>query len=697
MAAALQRFATEHMLRARPLVVTLGVLLALVAACRGPRPQTTTKRLVVLGFDGLDPDLLERWIADGRMPTFAALTAKGGLYRLETTPSPETLPAWASFATGVDPGRHDIFSTLARDPATYQPTFSLVQTVPGRFLFDYLPIARPRAQSRRGGASFWVTAGQAGVRSSVLTVPGTYPPEEVPDGELLSGLPLPDIRGTLGTYQYYATDLSPYEEGRTEFGGILRRLTMDGDTARTELEGPPDPIVGQQIRALEAKPSRSDADRARLAELRAAGQLRIPMTVRWHRSAPERSATIEIQGHSYLLKPGQWTRWVPLSFRVNLLTRVRGMTRMYLAAAGDHLQLYVAPVNWDPAHPPLPMSSPASLSADLDDRLGTYRTLGWGEATWALTDGRMDEKTFIDDLYRAFDDRAQVILNRLGRRDWNLLVGVIDSTDRVQHVMWRLIDPAHPMYDPALAVTFGPAIERVYRRADQFVAQVLDMIDLDTPLLIVSGHGFHAWRRSVNLNTWLVQEGYLTLRAEPAEKAIGDLYDGGPFWEHVDWSRTRAYAMGFGQIYLNLRGREGQGTVEPGAEAAALAGELADRLRALADPDTGAMMVRAVYRREEVYTGEYADAAPDLQVGFADGYRVSWQTTVGGAPPGLVFDNMRKWSGDHGGFDYADTAGVLISNRPLAVGSARLVDIAPTVLEYFGVPLPATLDGRSIF
>lgn len=685
------------MSRARPIVVTLGVLLALVAACRGPRPQLTDKRMVVLGFDGLDPDLLERWIADGRMPTFAALAARGGLHRLETTPSPETLPAWASFATGVNPGTHRIFSVLDRDPATYRPAFSLVRTVPGRFLFDYVPIARPRALSRRGGASFWVTAGQAGVRSSVLTVPGTYPPEAVPDGELLSGLPLPDVRGTLGTYQYYATDLSPYEEGRTQFGGILRRLAMDGDTARTELEGPPDPIVAQRIRALEADSSPDEAARARLADLRAAASLRLPMIVRWNRSAPERSATIEIQGRSHLLKPGQWTRWVPLTFRVNLLTRVRGTVRMYLAAAGDRLELYVSPVNWAPGDPPLPMSHPASFSADLEERLGTYRTLGWGEATWALNDGRMDEKTFIDDLYRAFDDRAQIILNRLGRRDWNLLVGVIDSTDRVQHVMWRLIDPAHPMYDPALAVTFGPAIERVYRRADQFVAQVLEMIDLDTPVLIVSGHGFHAWRRSVNLNTWLVREGYMTLRAEPAEKAIADLYGDGPFWEHVDWSRTRAYALGFGQIYLNLRGREGRGIVAPGAGAAALADELAAKLRALTDPDTGAMMVRAVYRRDDVYTGEHAADAADLQVGFADGYRVSWQTTVGGAPPGLVFDNMRKWSGDHGGYDYADTAGVLISTRPLAATPVRLVDVAPTVLAYFGVTPPAALDGRSIY
>jgi predicted AlkP superfamily phosphohydrolase/phosphomutase len=344
------------------------------------------------------------------------------------------------------------------------------------------------------------------------------------------------------------------------------------------------------------------------------------------------------------------------------------------------------------------MSWPSGFAGDIYRRLGPYRTLGWAEATWPLNEGRMDEQTFMDDLYRAFDDRAQVILDRASRTHWDLLVGVIESTDRVQHMMYRLIDQTHPMYDAALASRFGDAILRVYRRADQFVDQVLEVVGPDATVLIVSDHGFHSWRKAVNLNTWLVQNGYMTLQGQiPGEKKLDDLFGGGEFWENVDWSRTRAYAMGLGQIYFNLRGREARGIVSPGPEYTALADELSARLvRDLVDPETKQSIVTAVYKRDDVYSGEYLGQASDLQVGFADGYRVSWQTTLGGSPPGIVHPNTRKWSGDHGGYDYATTAGVLLSNRPVLTQAPRIIDVAPTVLQFFGVPIPAGTDGKPL-
>jgi predicted AlkP superfamily phosphohydrolase/phosphomutase len=307
----------------------------------------------------------------------------------------------------------------------------------------------------------------------------------------------------------------------------------------------------------------------------------------------------------------------------------------------------------------------------------------------------------MEDLYKAFDDRAQVILSRIDSREWDVLVGVIESTDRVQHMMWRFMDPKHPMYDAALAAQYGDAIERVYRRADQFIGEVMEHIEPGTPVLIVSDHGFHTWRKSVNLNTWLVQQGYMVLQGQqPGEKKLDDLFGSGEFWENVDWTRTRAYAMGLGQIYFNLRGREGKGIVSPGAESARLADELSARLLTLTDPDDGARIVRAVYKRDDVYSGEYLTNASELQVGMEDGYRVSWQTTLGGAPQGIVYPNMKKWSGDHGGYDFATTAGVLISNRPIArrePGGLSIMDIAPTVLKYFGLPIPGDIDGKPLF
>jgi predicted AlkP superfamily phosphohydrolase/phosphomutase len=531
----------------------------------------------------------------------------------------------------------------------------------------------------------------------VLTVPVTFPPEEVPNGELLSGLPLPDIRGTMGTFYYFATDLSRYEEGNTEMGGILRRLVFENDVARTELIGPPNPLVKSQIEAIRRKgPTLTQEDRTQIADLQTREDVRLPMTVRWNRAA--RTASVDIDGTTVSLEQGKWSRWIDFEFRINFLVRIHGMAQLLLMNAGDELQLYISPVNWKPDSPPMPMSAPASFAEDLYERLGAFRTLGWAEATWPLNEGRMDEGTFLDDLYRAFDDRAQVILNRLEARNWDLLVGVIESTDRVQHMMWRLIDPRHPMYDAALAEKYGDSIEEVYRRADTFVGEVVERLDPGTPLLIVSDHGFHSWRKAVNLNTWLVQNGYMVLQGQqPGEKKLADLFGGGTFWENVDWSRTRAYAMGIGQIYFNLRGREARGIVSPGAEARALADELAANLLTMKDPEDGAPIIRAVYKRDDIYKGEYLNNASELQVGMEEGYRVSWQTTLGGSPQGIVYANMKKWSADHGGYDFATTAGVLIMNRQAATPTPSIMDVAPTVLKYFGLDVPGEMDGKPLF
>ncbi len=686
------------MKRAVALLVMLSIASAMVLACSKRQSRNPNwQKMIVLGFDGMDPDLVQRWVDDGKLPNIKRLMNDGGLYPLSTTHSAESPTAWASFATGVNPGKHNIYDFLVRDTTTYLPDLGMVRREPAKFLLGYFPIAKPKIHSTRGGTSFWVSAGRAGVRTSILTVPVTFPPEEVENGELLSGLPLPDIRGTMGTFYYFATDLSRYEEGNTEMGGILKRLVVDSDVARTELIGPPNPLVRQQIEKIRRMgPSLSDADRTRLAELQSHEDVRLPMTIRWNRAS--KTATVELSGQSIALEQGQWSKWIDLEFRINYLVRVHGMAQLLLMKADGELQLYMSPVNWKPDDPPVPISYPSDFAEDLFDRIGPYRTLGWAEATWPLNEGRMDERTFMDDLYRAFDDRAQVILTRLTARDWDVLVGVIESTDRVQHMMWRLIDPKHPMHDPTLAAKFGDSIERVYRRADGFIGEVMQRADPGTPILVVSDHGFHSWRKAVNLNTWLVQNGYMTLQGErPAEKKLDDLFGGGTFWENVDWSRTRAYAMGIGQIYFNVRGRESRGIVSPGAEAKQLADELSAKLLTMTDPEDGSPIIRAVYKRDDIYTGPFLSNASELQVGMHEGYRVSWQTTLGGSPEGLVYPNMKKWSADHGGYDFATTAGVLITNRRVSSASPSILDIAPTVLKYFGLSIPADIDGKPLF
>jgi predicted AlkP superfamily phosphohydrolase/phosphomutase len=674
------------------------VALALAAACTtSAPPREFAQKLVILGFDGMDPRLVDQWMAEGKLPNMAKLANQGGKYHLETTASPESPTSWSSFAIGANPGKHSIYDFLVHDVKTYMPDIGMVRREMPSFLFNYIPTSRPKVISLRGGTSFWIYAGEAGVRSSILTVPVTFPPETVPNGQMLSGLPLPDVRGTIGTFYYFATDLGRYEEGSTEMGGILNRLVFSEDTASTELIGPPNPIVKAQTDALRKKGAAlTDAEKARLADLDKQADVTIPLVIHWKRLADR--ATIDLQGSSVTLSEGEWSGWIPLEFRVNFLVRVYGMVQLLLVKAGEDLQLYVSPVNWRPDSPMVPISAPPSYATTLYKQFGTYRTLGWAEATWPLNEDRIDEKAFMDDLFRAFDDRAKIVLREVDSGKSDLIVFVSESTDRVQHMFWYLIDPTHPMYSAAQAAKYGDSIERVYRRCDDLVGQVLQKVGPDTLVMVLSDHGFHSFRQAVNLNTFLVQEGFLAREGEQAsDRKRDEVFLGGQFWQGVDWSRSRAYSLGLGQIYFNLRGREAQGIVSPGEEYKRLADDISAKLLALTDPATGARVVSAVYRKEDVFWGPYIDSAPDLQVGFADGYRVSWQTSLGGSPPGIVYPNMRKWSGDHCSFDYRTIPGVLVSGRKLDTEDPRIIDMAPTVLRYFGLPIPKDMDGKPLF
>ena len=426
------------------LLVAVG-LLGPTACRRAVPPETFKQKLVILGFDGMDPKLVRRWIDEGKLPNLARLVKQGGLYELDTTHSPESPTSWASFATGVNPGKHNIYDFLVRDTQTYLPDLGMVKRVPPRFFLNYFPISKPQVLSIRGGTSFWVTAGRAGVRSSVLTVPVTYPPEEVPNGEMLVGTAPARHPRDDGHLLLLRDRSQPVRRGQHR---VRRHSETPRLRERRRAHGAGWSAQPDRATATAGGPREPGDDRCRSGchrRTEARQDVRVPLVIGWQRG--QDSATIELAGTSVLLKVGGWSTWIDLDFRVNFLIRLHGMAQLHLIRADDDLQLYVSPVNWKPDAPPLPMSSPESFSADLFARLGYFRTLGWAEATWPLEEGRLDEKAFMDDLYRAFDDRAQVILNRLDSRNWDLFVGVIESTDRVQHMMWRLIDPEHPMYD----------------------------------------------------------------------------------------------------------------------------------------------------------------------------------------------------------------------------------------------------------
>ncbi len=686
-----------------PIAGLLATAVLLVHCSQQPKARKPARkapqRVFIIGFDGMDPTLARKFMDEGKLPNLKALGEEGIFRTLASTQPSESPTAWSSFATGVNPGKHNIYDFLIRDFQTYLPDFNMVKKEPPEFLWGLIPTKRPKMSSTRGGTSFWVHAGRDGIKSRVLTVPVTFPPEGIEHGEMLAGLPLPDIRGTLGTYYYWATDMSSFEEGSSEFLGYSKTLLFDGGVAETILKGPDNPILKQEERALRARRKAgglTDAEKARFEELGKSAFVPVPMKVRWSENSGQ--ADIEIQGTKLALKAGAWSPWVPLTFKFNVLVKAHGMIQFYVIRADKELRIYGSPVNLDPRNPPIPISKPDEFSARLAKQIGPYRTLGWAEsADKPLNEERLDEAAFLYDSDRAFDDREKIIFKNLEDDDWDLFVAAIETTDRISHMMWRLIDPKHPMYDADLAAKYGDAIEKVYRRADDFVGRLRAKVPKDAVFIVMSDHGFHSFRRGVSLNTWLVRNGYMAFAGEEsAKKGLEDLFGRGKFFEGVDWSKTKAYAVGLGQIYFNLRGREGQGIVSAGAEYKALQEEMRGKLVTLRDPDNGQLVFRDVYRRDDIYKGDYLQNAPDLQVGFNDGYRVGWQDTLGGITRAVVENNNRKWSGDHCATATEISGGVLFMNRRIATETPGIMDLSPTALKLLGVPLPSDLDGKPL-
>ena len=685
-----------------PLALTMGI--AAYGCSRTPKTQKPLRKapnkVFVLGFDGMDPNLARKFMDEGKLPNLKKLAESGTFETLSSTQPSESPTAWSSFATGVNPGKHNIYDFLIRSFDTYLPDLGMVKKGdPPEFLWGLFPTKLPKLTSTRGGTSFWVHAGRDGVKSIVLTVPVTFPPEEIEHGEMLSGLPLSDIRGTIGTFNYWATDLTSFKEGNTEFGGYLKTLLFEGGVADTFLKGPENPILKQEERELKAKKKNgalSESEQKRLDELATSKDVNLPLKVKWSENSGQ--AEIEIQGQTLTLKQGEWSDWVPLAFKFNFLIKVHGMTQFYVVRADKELQLYASPVNMDPRNPPIAISKPDDFAPKLAKQIGLYRTLGWAEsADKALNEGRLTEADFLYDSGKAFDDRERIFLKNLERTDWDLFVAVIETTDRVSHMMWRLIDPKHPMYDVELAKKYGDSIEKVYRRADDLVGKLQAKLPGGTAFMVMSDHGFHSFRRGVNLNTWLVQNGYMSFHGQlDNKKGLADLFGRGKFFEGVDWTRTKAYAVGLGQIYFNLRGRESQGIVSTGAEYQALQDEIRSKLVTLVDPDTSEPVFRDIYKRDDIYKGEYLQFAPDLQVGFNDGYRVGWQDTLGGVTRAVVENNNRKWSGDHCATATEISGGVFFCNRKINTQSPSIMDLSPTILKLIGAPIPADVDGNPL-
>jgi predicted AlkP superfamily phosphohydrolase/phosphomutase len=655
----------------------MGTGLAAVGCLEGCHRQAATfpvtTQVVVLGFDGVDPNLASKWMAEGRLPNLTQLQREGAFKPLGTTNPPESPVAWASFATGLNPGGTGIYDFLKRDPQTYLPELALVSREKPKFLWGTIPIKAPKVTNLRSGVPFYKAVADAGYKTTVIRMPLEFPPTMLPGGKLWAGLGVPDLRGTWGTFFYFSSDLTQWDVGDTEFGGKLVRLELSANHATSQVEGPADPTA------------------AKFARL----SIPIDYTV----TADGKAVAITLEGQTATVPEGQWSDWFHPKFRVTPFLSLSSICRFYVLQTSPELRVYMMPLNLDPENSPLPISSPPDYMAALVKKHGLMKTLGWEHDTWALNEERIDEGVFLEDTFRTMQQEREILLDELKNDPPSLLVFVSTATDSVSHMFYRFLDPTHPRYDAELAKKYGDAIQRTYVKMDEVVGDVMRAMKPDATLIIVSDHGFHSWRKGFNTNTWLVENGFMALKnpgAQEKQYDLSQLFGQGSFFPNTDWSHTQAYSVGLGQVYLNLRGREKYGAVKPGPEAEGILRAIHDKLLTVEDPDTHQPVIENVYYGKVIDHGARMSEAPELQIDFRDGYRTSWQTSLGAVPTGVVVANMKKWSGDHCASDPSDTEGIFFSNRALASPQPTIFDIAPTVLKLLGVLPPGPMDGRSL-
>lgn len=714
--------------RQRAVLGLAAVTLLAPPGCGGGAPEE--RRVIVLGVDGLDPEILMEQVAAGACPSFARLMEQGSFGALQTSWPPQSPVAWSNFITGCNPGRHGLFDFIHVDRRTYGVQNSIAWTEPvgaELHLFGYkLPLSGGEQHLTRAVPAFWEVLAEAGVPVAVYRIPANYPPAET-EAVTFPDMGTPDLSGAASGRAFLWTD-DPGQAARdAAFYSVLKVNPVPSPAHPaltkyyTEIYGPDNTLrdfsgLEDALAAAEAAGDGAEAAALR-SELARERRTSAPLTAHVTTAAGRPQLAVELGGEWGIAELGGWTRWMPVEFElVPHLVSVSGWTR-FLFRSAQPFALYGAPVQIDPWAPAMPVSTPEEASARLADAIGAYYTQGFPDAYLAYKSGLLRTGEFVGQSDTVLEERRRMLDYALDEFEGRggLLFFYVGSMDMRCHMLWHCQDPAHPHQEPDSAAYAGE-VKRIYQQVDELLGALLQRMEAwpGCELIVLSDHGFAPFRRQMHVNDWLVREGYLVLKpgvefrggelwrdgkaAGPSAAIYALDAHGEPDWERsvVDWSRTRAYSIGFNGVILNRAGREARGIVTE-EEARPLLEELRRKLLDLRDAD-GTPLLTAVALADEVFRGPRTAEAPDLQLGFNAGYGASDESATGEITgDGVVTDNDSRWSGSHL-MDPALVPGALLTSRKRGTSPApRLEDVTATLYRLFEVQPPADLDGRSLF
>jgi predicted AlkP superfamily phosphohydrolase/phosphomutase len=556
----------------------------------------------------------------------------------------------------MDAGGHGIFDFLHRNPETLVPVFSMGEVAAGGTTLEIgkyqFPLSGGSFELLRRGRAFWEVLENHGIETTIVRMPANFPPSGTATREL-SGMGTPDLRGNYGEFSFYTSKLFAFA-GQDIAGGDVYEVDIYDGVVDAKLYGPNNPFL------IETEKLASE------------------FTV--YLDPVDPVAKIVAGSEEVVLREGEWSGWVPVEFSMIPTQTLGGMVRFYLRSVRPDFELYASPIQIDPMAPALPISTPEDYATELAKAGGRFYVQGMPEDTKAREGGVITTEEFLAQAHIAGKEFADQFPYVLDHFDSGLLFFYLGNADQISHVMWKVLDPGHPAYDPEVDPKYKGVIEEVYVELDGIVGQALERLSAEDTLVVMSDHGFASWRRSFHLNAWLKEKGYLVVKDPGMEEDPG-------LFVNVDQGRTRAYGVGLNGLYINLKGREKNGIV-PEEKRKALMDEIAAALLAEVDPKTGGPVVTKAYQREDAYKDRgHIEIGPDIIVGTAKGTRISSDSALGAVGKEVLTDNVDEWSGDHL-MDHETVPGILLTNRPLKKPAPRLQDLAQSVLLEFGIDEP---------
>ena len=627
------------------------------------------KKVIVLGIDGMDTNLTRVYMEKGLLPNIKKVARTGSLNVMTTSTPPQSPVAWSNVAIGAPSKIHGIYDFIHRDPSRRTPYLSTsrvsstARTIP---IGGYnLPLAKERTELLRNGKPFWEYLAEKDIPVTIFKMPANFPCKSG-RVDMVSGMGTPDLRGGYGNFTFITSD--PEYLNRECTGGIVIPVTFRNEYFRTDLPGP--------INSFKKRKPES----------------RVPLEI-W-RDPANSVIRIVIDSHELLLRKGEWSDWIQVSFpMIGSIVEAKGILKLLIKQVHPHFSMYISPINIDPSDPALPIISSKKYGELLTEKNGLFYTQGFPDDTKALSEGFLNEEEYLDLANQIIREREGLMdfeLNRFSRIDTGMLFFYYSSIDQNSHMYWRAIDSHHPLYDAELNKKYGRTLRQFYTQIDTYIGKIINSYDIDDPafsLMIMSDHGFSPFRREVNLNNWLYEAGFMKLKNPKHIEDPG-------YFGNVDWPQTAAYNVGINSIYLNIEGREKTGSV-PNGMAEGLRKKIKRELMKLSDRQKGENAVSRVWIVPEAER-RHNRHAPDIIVGWNYGYRTSWRSILGGFADRVFMNNIDKWSGDHC-VDPSLVPAVLIMNKSIAKSNPTLCDIAPSIISEFNIPPGDNMTGTRLY